>query len=70
MIGTPRPPSLRRNVNSEASTTIEVNDELVKAVRDVNKLDAAIYDYFAGRLAAVQDVLSQDLAKLTNPTQE
>ena len=64
MIGKPRPPSLRKNVNPEASTSVEINDDLVKSVREVNRLDAAIYAYFAGRLAAVQEVLSRDLAKL------
>ena len=50
------------NVNPEASTSVEINDDLVKSVREVNRLDAAIYAYFAGRLAAVQEVLSRDLA--------
>ena len=61
LLGQPMWPRVRENVNNENEADRRVTPEQIRRIRDANALDAALYDHFAGGLAAVRDRLAERL---------
>ena len=62
LLGGARWPKVRENVTEGSETVRQVSPALVSRIREVNRLDTAIYEYFQRQLAAVRDPLAKRLA--------